>query len=445
MLQAHTCGLCVFVHHAINCHAWPPIAPLKTAYTYTATNMRSFVCAHMPAHVSARMHACMRKRMHARTRAATDQLPAVCVHTPAPSRRYGTGMVALDVRDQFLCRAHFAAGLLVSERSKGFKVRSWRGSRPWIPDEQGGAGGRAGRPGGAVGGPRTCTSMHARTDACMHMELVAGEVAPQERAPYVVLCSIALLPHAPMHSASRRCLPLPAVCRAWLQGQPLINGTLEAVKHVMAGESRARAESRGTHAYGTCGRVVGRVLATTTATVRSGSEQPHGVDLWQPHASRAPPLDTLPAALHPGLELPAPHPCSLLLVLNMCPHVTRKAILRQMTRKANMPALPAAPPCHHQAWSLRPPTPATSSWCTTPPCTTGAWLHRCTGMASGRICCPRRSGSRRRVLVLVCVCVRAYAWSVCECMPACLCASRGAARMHAPRVCVYTCHACARG
>ncbi|GLC40394.1 Cilia- and flagella-associated protein 46, partial [Pleodorina starrii] len=38
-------------------------------------------------------------------------------------RRYGVGMAPLEIRDQYLCRAHFARGLLVSERSKGLKGR----------------------------------------------------------------------------------------------------------------------------------------------------------------------------------------------------------------------------------------------------------------------------------------------------------------------------------
>ncbi|GFR51753.1 hypothetical protein Agub_g14204, partial [Astrephomene gubernaculifera] len=39
-------------------------------------------------------------------------------------RRYGQGMAPVEVRDQYLCRAHFARGLLVSERSKGLKGRA---------------------------------------------------------------------------------------------------------------------------------------------------------------------------------------------------------------------------------------------------------------------------------------------------------------------------------
>ncbi len=48
--------------------------------------------------------------------------------------RYGPGMAPLEVRDQYLCRAHFATGLLVSERSKGLKVRPGAGAGaggPW--------------------------------------------------------------------------------------------------------------------------------------------------------------------------------------------------------------------------------------------------------------------------------------------------------------------------
>ncbi|GLI64300.1 hypothetical protein VaNZ11_007525, partial [Volvox africanus] len=39
-------------------------------------------------------------------------------------RRYAVNMGPLEVRDQYLCRAHFARGLLVSERSKGLKGRA---------------------------------------------------------------------------------------------------------------------------------------------------------------------------------------------------------------------------------------------------------------------------------------------------------------------------------
>ena len=39
-------------------------------------------------------------------------------------RQYGGSMAAVEVCDQYLCRAYFALGMLVSEQSKTLKVSS---------------------------------------------------------------------------------------------------------------------------------------------------------------------------------------------------------------------------------------------------------------------------------------------------------------------------------
>lgn len=42
-------------------------------------------------------------------------------------RRYGQDLSAVEVNDQFLCRAYYALGQLVSENSKQLKVHEGRG------------------------------------------------------------------------------------------------------------------------------------------------------------------------------------------------------------------------------------------------------------------------------------------------------------------------------